>query len=113
MNNQDLTPTIQHLTVEMARLREELNQLKAKQLELPPAVVLAEKPSPGFSSSRRRLLGRLAAGLLVGVGAVAGAGAVLPTEVQAKFVTSPGASAIIVPFNGSTTGNLPANTQYG
>lgn len=113
MNNQDLTRTIEQLMAEMSLLREELTRLKAAPPEGPATAVTPVKPSAGFSSSRRRMLGRLAAGLLVGVGAAAGAGAVLPGEAQAKFVTSPRATTIIVPPNGSVTGSIPANTVYG
>lgn len=113
MNNQDLTRTIEQLMAEMSLLREELNQLKAAPPEGSATAVTPVKPAVGFSSSRRQMLGRLAAGLLVGVGAATGAGAVLPGEAQAKFVTSPRATTIIVPPNGSVTGSIPANTVYG
>ena len=111
MTDRDLTETIQQLMTEVARLRQELNRLKAGQREAPASTEL--KPSSGLPSSRRQILRRLAAGLLVGVGAVTGAGAIQPAEVQAKFITATRATTSIVPPNGSISHNLPPNTEYG
>lgn len=110
-NNQDLTLAMQEMMAQMAELRAELASLKAPAQALPqPAPPAQDKPP--VSTTRRKLLRRLAGGLLAGL-AVGGIGASLPQQAEAKFVAAKGWGAIVVPPGGTLTGTVPSGTVYG
>lgn len=103
MSEQDLTPAMQELMVQMVRMQTELNSLKERaNLVIPP-----EPPAkPIVSTTRRKVLRRLAGGLLAGL-AVGSVGAALPQQAEAKFVAAGGAGAIVMP-SGSTLSGSPS-----
>lgn len=111
MDNADLTRSMQKMMAEMAAMRAELNDLKARGnvVTAPP---VQQKAAPVVSTTRRTALRRLAGGILAGL-AIGGVTAALPDQAAAKFVAAKGLGAIIVPPNGTITGSVPDGTVYG
>lgn len=106
---QDLTTTMQEMMAQMARMQAELDSLKARAQVLPQP---APQTKPQVSTTRRKMLGRLA-GALGTVVAVGAGAALLPQNVEARFVAAKGWGAIVVPPGGTITGNTPSGTVYG
>jgi hypothetical protein len=113
MSEQDLTLTVQELMAEISAMRAELTELKGRANALPKAEPQpVEKAKAIVSTTRRKLLKRLAGGILAGL-AVTGITASLPGQAEAKFVASGGAGAVVMPTGGTVTGNLPVGTVFG
>lgn len=111
--NQDLTPSMQELMAQMARMQAELNSLK-EQAQALLKTQSEQHARPMVSTTRRRMLGKLAGSLLAG-GAALCLGLVSPTQdAQARLISNPvntnsQIGAIIVPPNTSTpTGTIQA-----
>jgi hypothetical protein len=105
----DLTSTMQELMAQMAQMKAELDSLKARSQSLTPPL---SQPKGEVSTSRRKLLRRLAGGMLAGL-AMGSVAAAVPEQAQAGFVRSGGAGAILMRPGGTLTGSLPATTFYG
>lgn len=113
----DLTPNMQELMAQMARMQTELTSLKERAQALPqlekPAV-----PVPAITSTRRKTLKRLGLALLGG--AVAATTQGVPTT-QAKIVANPTLSGstskagviITPPGAAAPTGTAPNGVSYG
>jgi hypothetical protein len=82
---QDLTLTIQELMAQMRVMQEELDSLKARAQVLPQPTIQSK---PQVSTTRRKLLRRLAGGLVAGL-AIGSIGASLPQTAEAKMVANP------------------------
>lgn len=99
-NNADLS----NLQIELQALRAELSQLKAS-LNVQPVSTIPVTTS----STRRKILGKLAAGLLFGLGAVT----LTNSPAEAKFYSTPYSGAFTVsPTTSSVSGSL-ASGRYG
>ena len=107
MDNADLTPSMQELMAQMARMQAELNDLKQRA----NAVSQPDQPAkPAVSTTRRRALRKMAGGLLTGLG-VAGVAAALPSSAEAKIIANPTGQnnrigAIITAPGNTVTGSL-------
>ena len=82
---QDLTPAMQAMMAQMARMQAELDSLKTKAHSLPQVAV---QPKAEVSTSRRKLLRQLAGGLVAGL-VVGGIGAAMPGAAEAKLSANP------------------------
>ncbi len=109
MSDQDLSSAMQEMMAQMARMQAELDSLKERAQALPQNV---SQPIAKVSTTRRKLLRRLAGGLVAGL-AVGGIGAILPQQAEAKFASAKGWGAIVLPPGGTITGSTPAGTVYG
>ena len=113
MSEQDLTRSIQEMMAEMAAMRAELNNLKQRTNILTKSEIEPEQPAaakPVLPANRRKVLRRLAGGLLAGVGMI-GVAASLPGEAEAKISVNPTSQnnrigAIITTPGDTTSGTL-------
>lgn len=116
---QDLTPTMEELMAQMARMQAELNELKTRATAVTSSV---QQPQPVqearlvVSTTRRTALRRLAGGMLAGL-ALAG-GAALPESAEAKLVVNvPGqggriGAVITADGTNQIINNFPVGTTY-
>jgi hypothetical protein len=102
---------------QMARIQAELNILKERANAFSQPEQPVQPAKPGVSTTRRKVLRRLAGGLLAGAGII-GAAATLPGDAEAKFYAKVGrVGAVIVPDGDAAvndlynTGNPPI--KYG
>jgi hypothetical protein len=117
MSKKDVTPNMQELMEQMARIQLELNDLKSRSQTLPPYNE-ENKPRRAVSTTRRNTLKRLGLALLGGV-ATAGAIGAAPV-VQAKVIANPqgnglsnhGGMLVVPPGAAAPTGTAPGY-NYG
>jgi hypothetical protein len=129
MSDQALTDTVAQLMAQMAAMQAKMDSLQAQaQVQAPPTslnnVINAEdnnnyKPS---NPSRRRMLRRLAGGMLAGL-AVGTVAAAVPESAQARLVIDPTApdssrrvGAVVVPPGTAIPSGVPSGTagvKYG
>lgn len=112
MDNANLTSTLQEMLVKMEAMQAELNGLKQRANAVTITQEVEQPARPAVSTTRRKVLRRLAGGLLTGL-AVGSVAAAMPETVEASFVRSGGAGAIVMRPGGTVTGSLPATTFYG
>lgn len=98
-NDADLT----NLQIELQALRAELSQLKASLNPQPVSATPVEN-----SSTRRKILGKLAAGLLFGIGAAT----LTNAPAEAKFYSTNYTGALVISPGISVSGGLD-NGRYG
>ncbi len=113
MSDQDLTPSIQELMVQMAQMRAELADLKTQATQLTPPTPTAQS---GVTTTRRKTIKKLGLALL---GGTAAATALVATqETQARTIVNPTGfnskvGMIVVPPGGATPANKPTIGYYG
>ncbi len=124
MSDQTLTDTVAQLTAQVAAMqaelsgqRQEIARLNGKLPVIEPATQPTATLDPAVATltanpSRRRMLRRLAGGMLAGL-AVGSVATSLPPPVEAKFVAAKGFGAIVMPPGSTITGTVPAGTVYG
>lgn len=121
MNEQVLADKVAQLIAQMTIMQAKVDRLEAQMKSEPGEVGVGAEvwrgaPQPFTkppTSSRRRMLRRLAGGMLLGVGTATVVGAALPSQAQAGFVRAGGAGAILMPSAGTVSGNLASTTFYG
>jgi hypothetical protein len=107
----ELRELVAALQRQVADQQDQISSLKTiTQTQPAPAPQLSQNEVA--NTSRRRMLKKLAVGLVAGVG-TATAAVAAPQAAQAKFVASKGAGAIVMPADGAVSNNLPATTVYG
>lgn len=108
MSEKNLGEKLEQLRAEVALLRQELTYLKTHQAPQ-PQLAASHQSKVKLSTSRRRLLKGLTAGLLVGVVGVATG----PAPAEAKIMDKSGRIGQVIATGGDgATGDLPANTSH-
>lgn len=100
-----LTQFVKEQQAELTRLKTLLPQTAAETFSAVPVL-----EANGPKSNRRRMLRRLATGLVAGVAAAGGVAALSESQVaEAKFVPGGSVGAVVVLPGASVSGTLPAN----